>query len=487
MSTKQKASHPATATTTTTDHLSSLLHSASLTDSELFGAILSAIKSSKSIGKDAKQWIHNSVQGYDAISSIAHEAAVGADGCVTNEDWIRRFNDAYSAFLSSGGRQSISGEEVVSRSLGSIVKDMPTDGHALRLRVALEAIDAATHNNADTADTAASNSGSDTKDIIMTVRQAVKLLRGTALVRNAELQFCALKGLVHVAPRLASHPLEILGMVQTPTLRLLNWKCLEEMGAFPFTSDHQRRCFQVMINCGKEDCTKDEKNDGSSNHNSNGANQKRKRPWEDIDILKNTGRIDRSKEDTTVMMRLVEAAHLARRGDQRGAKHGAVLCVPADDSISVDTISIRSSIGLQRVIGRGWNHNILLDSSKGKNKIVLHSEVHAAADAIRKFGEIECFERLFPRATVLIVELVDDCAYETCHPCPKCNTFLRAVGITRAIHSTPNGTMDETDMSPANPELLARDVARVPFCAACTEMQIQCKRLEEATKAGSGI
>ena len=185
-------------------------------------------------------------------------------------------------------------------------------------------------------------------------------------------------------------------------------------------------------------------------------------------------------------MRLVEAAHLARRGDQRGAKHGAVLCIPADDSISMDAITIQSPIGLQRVIGRGWNHNILLDSSKGKNKIVLHSEVHAAADAIRKFGEIECFERLFPRATVLIVELVDDCAFETCHPCPKCNTFLRAVGITRAAHSTPNGTMDETDLSPANPKLLARDVARVPFCAACTEMQIQCKRLEEATKAGSG-
>ena len=481
MSTKQKAPNPATATTTDTDHLSSLLHNASLTNSELFGAILSAIKGSKSIGKDAKQWIQNSVQGYDAISSIVHNAAVGADGCVTDEDWIREFNDAYNAsFQSSGGRkngrESSAGENGVSRSLGSIVRDMPTDGHALRLRVALDAISAATHN----ADTATSNSGSGAKKFIMTVRQAVKLLRGTALVGNAELQSRALNCLVHVVPRLASHPLEILAMVQTPTLRLLDWNHLEEMGAFAFESDSQRRCFQVMINYGKEDCTKDEKNGGFAST----GNQKRKRPWEDIDILKNS--IDSSKEDTAVMMRLVEAAHLARLGDQRGAKHGAVLCIPADDSISMDAISIQSPIGLQRVIGRGWNHNIFLDSSKGKNKIVLHSEVHAAADAIRRFGEDECFERLFPRATVLIVELVDDCAYETCHPCPKCNTFLRAVGIARAVHSTPNGTMDETDMNPANAELLARDVARVPFCAACTEMQIQCKRLEEATKAGSG-
>lgn len=497
--TEAPQAHPATATATTApitttrssstadiDHLSSLLHNASLTNSELFGAILSAIKGSKStLGTDSisKNWIHNSEQGYDAISSIVHGAAVGADGCVTDEDWIRRFSDAYNAFQSSKGeargRESISGEDGVSRSLGSIVRDMPTDGHALRLRVALEVIDAATHN----VDTDTSNSSGDAKNI-MTVRQAVRMLRGTALVGNVELQSRALNCLVRIVPRLASHPLEILAMVQTPTLRLLDWKCLEEMGSFTYMSDSQRRCFRAMINYGKLEEDADDKKYGSNNTNRYG-NQKRKRPWEDSDTMEQN--IDSSKEDTAVMLRLVEAAHLARRGDQRGAKHGAVLCIPADDSISMDTISIQSPIGLQRVIGRGWNHNVLLDSSKSKNKLVLHSEVHAAADAIRRFGEDVCFERLFPRATVLIVELVDSCAYEKCHPCPKCNTFLRAVGITRAIHSTPNGTIDETDMSPANPELLARDVARVPFCAACTEMQIHCKQLEETTKVGSGI
>ena len=272
MSTKQKAPTPATTTTTTkttdTDHLSSLLHNASLTNSELFGAILSVIKSSKSIGRNAKQWIHNSVQGYDAISSIVHKAAVGADGCVTEEDWIREFNDVYNDFQpekeATLEKECSSGENGVSRSLGSIVRDMPTDGHALRLRLALEAVEAAatTHN----ADTAALNSGSDAKNIIMTVRQAVKLLRGTALVGNAEQQSRALNCLVHIVPRLASHPLEILAMVQTPTLRLLDWKCLEEMCAFVFKSDSQRHCFQAMINYGAEeyDCTEDEKNDGLS-------------------------------------------------------------------------------------------------------------------------------------------------------------------------------------------------------------------------------
>ena len=54
------------------------------------------------------------------------------------------------------------------------------------------------------------------------------------------------------------------------------------------------------------------------------------------------------------------------------------------------------------------------------NKIVLHSEVHAVADAIFNYGKDECFERLFPRATIMIVELASDYACGTCHPYPKC-------------------------------------------------------------------
>jgi len=494
MSTKRA---PPTTTATTSSPcpapLPSLVQNATLTNSELFGTILSTIKSSKSIRADAKTWIHTSAQGHDAIASIVARAAVGSVGCRTTDDWIRYFGDAYSSHQSSaavaneGGSShgDGAGDNGAARRLGDIVKDMPSDGQATRLRVALDAIDAVDAATSTTAQpqSLSPSSTSSNNDAIpnITVRQAVGLLRGTALVGDLRLQSRALDFLVRVLPRLASHPLQILAVVQTPILRLLGWcnGLEEEMGAPEsfFKSESQRRVFQSMIDYGKEEEDEGDAKKDSSSSNSNGnGNPKRKRPWEDMDECDQS---NREEATSTTMMRLVEAAHLARRGDQRGAKHGAVLCVPADDSISMEGLPIPSPVGLQKIIGRGWNHNILLDSSKGKNKIVLHSEVHAVADAIRRFGEEDCFEKLFPRATVVIVELVDDCAYEKCHPCPKCNTFLRAVGVTRALHSTPGGTMDETDMSPGNSELLARDVVRVPFRAACNEMQIRCKRLDE--------
>ena len=460
--------------------LPALVQNATLTNSELLGAILSAIKSSKSLGADGKKWIHVAARGHDAVASIVRGAAVGTVGYRTTDDWIRHFGDAYDRYQSAaadeGGTYTTSscGDGVECRSLGDIVMEMPSDGQATRLRVALDAIDVAT--STSTYETAQPHASAN----LLSVRQAVGLLRGAALVGDDDrrLQSRALACLVRVVPRLASHPLEILAVVQTPTLRLLDWNGLGgEMGPLSFIkSESQRQVFQSMVCFGKEEEDEgDAKEDTCSSSSGNGNQKKRKRPWEGTTS---------STYGSDQLMRLVEAAHLARRGDQRGAKHGAVLCVPADNTISMEGLPIQSPIGLQRVIGRGWNHNILLDSSRGKNKnkIVLHSEVHAVADAIRRFGEEDCFEKLFPRATVVIVELVDDCSYEKCHPCPKCNTFLRAVGVTRALHSTPNGTMDELDMRPGNSELLARDVAKVPFRAACDEMQMRCKRLEEVER-----
>lgn len=484
------SSTTATVTTTcspppiNTRTLPALVQNATLTNSELLGAILSAIKSSKSIGADGKKWIHTAARGHDAVASIVRGAAVGTVGYRTTDDWIRHFGDAYdryqSAVADEGGTYSSCGDDVARRSsLGDIVMEMPSDGQATRLRVALDAIDVATSTSTyETAQPHPPASSINNANNLLSVRQAVGLLRGAALVGDdRRLQFRALACLVRIVPRLASHPLEILALVQTPTLRLLDWNALGgEMGPSSFLkSESQRRVFQSMMCFGKEE---EDEGDATEDSSSNGnGNQKRKRPWEDTNS-------STDESDENLLVRLVEAAHLARRGDQRGAKHGTVLCVPADDTISMEGLPIQSPIGLQRVIGRGWNHNILLDSTRGKNKnkIVLHSEVHAVTDAIRRFGEEDCFERLFPRATVVIVELVDDCSYEKCHPCPKCNTFLRAVGVTRALHSTPNGTMDELDMRPGNSELLARDVARVPFRAACDEMQMRCKRLEEVER-----
>ena len=90
----------------------------------------------------------------------------------------------------------------------------------------------------------------------------------------------------------------------------------------------------------------------------------------------------------------------------------------------------------------------------------------------------------------MIVALLVAHAYKTesglclqrCVAFEACNTFLKAVGITKAIHSTPLGGVDETDMSPANAELLGREVSKIPFRAACDELKISCKRLEQVER-----
>ncbi|KAL3821704.1 hypothetical protein ACHAXA_003262 [Cyclostephanos tholiformis] len=184
--------------------------------------------------------------------------------------------------------------------------------------------------------------------------------------------------------------------------------------------------------------------------------------------------------DDDVIPRLLEAAHLARKGAVR-AQHGAVIYVPSygdEDDDEGEGKATKKSI----VIGRGWNHDYLLDQSPSgrKNKIVLHSEVHAIADAICNYGEDECFEKLFPRATIMIVELVSDYAYDTCHPCPKCDPLLRAVGISTVLHTTPHGRIEELDLRPANAALLTNENVSIPLNAACLDDHRHCEGVQLA-------
>jgi hypothetical protein len=109
---------------------------------------------------------------------------------------------------------------------------------------------------------------------------------------------------------------------------------------------------------------------------------------------------------------------------------------------------------------------------------VLHSEVHAVADAICNYGEDECFERLFPRATIMIVELASDYAYDACHPRPKCDPLLRAVGISTVL-PTPHGRTVELDLRPANAALLSNENVSIPLNAACRERNITYRRLQQ--------
>ena len=142
---------------------------------------------------------------------------------------------------------------------------------------------------------------------------------------------------------------------------------------------------------------------------------------------------------------LLAAADLARRGKQPGAKHGCVL--------------IEQSAG--RVLGVGFNHHIT-DSNDNNIRRMIHAEVHAVADAIRRHGEQAAFEA-FPRSTAFIVELVGEVGYDQAHPCPKCEGMLRAVGMSEVRHTqSGTGSIVARSLGPPLPHLLAQ---RYGVCA----------------------
>ena len=168
-------------------------------------------------------------------------------------------------------------------------------------------------------------------------------------------------------------------------------------GEIKFASAEAETEFRSLLNL---DFGKQEEGKFADAH----SGDKRKRPPEN-----SSDASDRTDSSST-QERLLEAAHLARNGAVR-AQHGAVIYVPSENAGETND---------KTIIGRGWNHDYYLDKSKAKkNKLVLHSEVHAVADAIRNHGEDKCFEELSPRATIMITELESDYAYDTCHLYPK--------------------------------------------------------------------
>ncbi|KAL7547851.1 hypothetical protein ACHAWF_011120, partial [Thalassiosira exigua] len=319
---------------------------------------------------------------------------------------------------------------------------LPGDCHRRRLVGALEAL-------ASTPDAPA-----------LSVRQAAGLVRGSALLSSegsdrdddgggattGELQARAVSHLVRSVPRLASWgPCGIFLAVQLPLLRTLPWDAFVGGGIrFPSGADESE--FRDLLDADFEGP------DEGPRAARPGEKRQRTEAGED-------GRAARAP---SALSHVLEAAHLARKGAVR-AQHGAVICDGG------------------RVIGRGWNHDFVLDrAASNKNKIVLHSEVHAVADAIERHGEDACFDELFPRSTIVIAELESDYAYETCHPCPKCDPLLRAVGIGSVLHTTPRGGLERVHMGPSNLDLLSRDNVAIPLMAALNEKNVVCERLQRA-------
>lgn len=193
---------------------------------------------------------------------------------------------------------------------------------------------------------------------------------------------------------------------------------------------------------------------------------------------------------------LVEAANLARLGNQIGSKHGCVITVSKDVirknaqflkaiiekseylNLHVDMDQNDNDTPYDVIVGKGYNHNVV-PNGKGGKKRMIHAEVHAVADTIRMFGEDLAFHHIFPFATAIIVELKGDTSYDDAPPCPKCELLLRAVGVHNTCHSTKNGCMNNLTLLPySNRSRLFRNpIVRVPFQTVCDELCIQCSKL----------
>lgn len=417
--------------TNATAPLAGLVRVASLTNQEVFTAVIAAIK--RSVKHEKK----NQAGWQSAAMQVATAAARGERDCSCDSDWVRMFHDL------SSSDQEFSG--VGSATFGGALRALPAH-ECYRKRL----------DNALTSSWTCDN---------ISIRQVVGLIRGSTLLtsdceqnsdaqarkRDCALQARALACLVRVIPQMSFDPCNIFLAVQLPILQRLRWETFIESG-IKFPSSEVEATFRSFLDLefGGATCVK------------------RRRMSEG----ENSGSCQRTSPST--ISHLLEAAHLARNGIVR-AKHGAVIYISEEGSTT-------------KVIGRGWNHDFLLDRSKSnKNKIVLHSECHAVVDALRNHGEDACFTVLFPQATIMIVELESDNAYETCHPCPKCDPLLRAVGILSVLHTTPFGKIQKLELSPAKVDLLSNENVATPLRAACDEQKFHCKRLQDvcfSTKKG---
>ena len=416
---------------------SGLVHIASLTNDELFTEVIAEIN--RSFKKEKKS---NKKKDWQRIAlKVATSAAKGEEeGYCCADDWVKQFNR-----LSSDEDSTVSQASNFREALNSL----PSDCYRRRLDNALKALASSSHSTDN-----------------LSVKQVAGLIRGCTFLTSSisdtdtdtkDLQTRVISHLVKSMPQLASNPFDIFYAVQLPLLQKLNYDTFIK-GGMKFASQDSETEFISLLNL---DYLSEQQ--GKQAYK---AGEKRKR------ISDDNNKMDTCSPNTDVSRKTIhhvlEAAYLARKGAVR-AQHGAVIYIKEGDTT--------------KVIGRGWNHDYLLDPSASKqaskkNKIVLHSEVHAVVDAISNYGEDECFDKLFPMAYIMIVELEGDYAYDTCHPCPKCDPMLRAVGITKVLHTTPHGKIEELGLGLANYDLLANENVYTHLIAACDERKITCKRLQ---------
>ncbi|KAL3927272.1 MAG: hypothetical protein SGPRY_002900 [Prymnesium sp.] len=228
----------------------------------------------------------------------------------------------------------------------TLLPQVPSDAHARRLRAALAWLER--------------EGGESPAGLVI-------LLQGTTLLRGAQVDLPLLRSIYEALKRVALPPLHLLGLVQQPLLL----ECQRALGIDEWFSPP---------------------------------------PAEPTDHLRQTetgGSVTPDAEETDsahvgemARAAFLEAAALARLGDQRGSKHGCVLVDGASGN----------------VLGRGYNHQVYEDVSelalpprilrgvrRGKKR-VLHAECDAVANAIQQMGEEAAFAS-FAASTAWIVEL----------------------------------------------------------------------------------
>ncbi len=465
--------------------LSGLIQAATLTNRELFTAVIAAIKRGGSKTQQKKNdKTKKDVSWQHVAMKVALSAAKGEVGYACIDEWISRYNELIS--INDASRENnwprpqcadtdYAAMKTTTNptNFGEAIKSLAArDCHRKRLRNALDAL-------------SVSCALPSSVKLNLSVHQVAGLIRGSSFLSTREvddaeerntdgddfaLQTRAIAHLVHSmtmratsSSSLVFNPFDVFLAVQLPLLQKLNRNALL-LGGLTFTTDDARAGFQKLIGL---------KFDAESRRSGEKRGRASEEEEEEDYDVKNDMLPD------SVHHLFLEAAHIARNGAVR-AQHGAVIYTTTSSLTGYHD----NCDGKVKIIGRGWNHDYLLDPNRSnKNKIVLHSEVHAVADAISRFGENECFETLFPRATIVIVELHSDYAYETCHPCPKCDPLLRAVGIGHVLHSTPHGKLAELDFTHQllscrnSASLLSNENVYIPLSAACRERGICCKRL----------
>ena len=440
------------------DYFDDVVRMASLRNRDVFVEILVAIG-----GKNQRQWFLTTSTGRSTFLRVSQKAAQLQ---LLPLDWDNAlFKTRNSDVDNLGDVEEIPQVQAISTSelLNITIELTPPNSHMKRLSAAIELIE---------------NSKDSTS---ISVRQATALVKASLEYENIGMQNKIMSILLQSLPQNDATVMDALAAAQLPLLQRI------ENG----TIDHlfHARCSSIDHD-GDHDCD---------------------RGLATLLLTKVVG-VEKDMRNVTFddsgsmrVLRCLEAAELARRGNQIGEKHGCVICVPRNiirnndsllKAVGMDMDSIedlhlpeladvfnKSSTNLFHdvVIGRGWNHNVVLNGKGGKKRMI-HAECHAVADTIRNFGEDLAFDRLFPHAVAVIVELHEDTAYDNAPPCPKCNTLLRAVGISKTYHSTDKGLLQDYELSPPNLEFLDRETVRIPLRTACNELGIDSLKLTEAER-----